>query len=93
MRLVEIIHFRIDTAAGEEILRELSRRNSEENVMEMYIYRNPAVATDFSIHLVWQNELLKQSGSPEGQRLAACLKDLCQVRYTVWQEIPFLKEE
>jgi hypothetical protein len=79
-----------DVIVSELINQRRAMRDPEESVM-MWIFFHAVVDTDLCIHLYWKNKRFSPKGSPVGEKLAAGLRMVGQVKHTVWKQVPFLQ--
>jgi hypothetical protein len=89
---MEEIHIRTTDIPRDAIVDELinqrpAMQDPEESVT-MRIFLHGVVDTDLCIHLHWKNKRLSPMGSAVGQKLAAGLRMVCQVKHTVWKQVP-----
>lgn len=88
---METIHVRATETPRAQIVKELlSQRTAlrdQEELVTMRIFLHSVVDTDLCIHLSWNNTPVGTAGSSIGQRLAAGLRMVCQVKHTVWRQV------
>jgi len=92
MSWMEEIHIRTTDIPRDRIVSELinqrpAMQDPEESVM-MWVFFHAVVDTDLCIHLHWKNKRFSPKGSPIGQKLAAGLRMVGQVKHTVWKKVP-----
>ena len=92
MSWIEEIHIRTTDTPRDVVVSELinqrpTMRDPEESVT-MRVFLHGVVDTDLCIHLHWKKKRFTPNGSPVGQKLAAGLRMICQVKHTVWKRYP-----
>ena len=88
MKWLEIIELRsVDSNREllESQLQKLINEVDKENQAIKY-YRRVMIDTDFSIHLFHESNIVENSGSRLGLRLASSLKEWGSVNHYVWIE-------
>jgi hypothetical protein len=90
MSWVEIITVRTVGSAERkkalEVLEQMEAPKVAEEPLNIRIYLNTVLETDFSIHIHWSAETMHQCKSPLGLQLAQTLKDVGLTNHTVWVE-------
>jgi hypothetical protein len=90
MKWLEIIELRSVTkdkstllSQIEQILCDLRQEFKEKDI---HSYSRIQVATDYSIHLFHEEEIIEPCGSDIGLRLVTILRDYGLVNHSIWQE-------
>ncbi len=95
MKWIEIITLRsptsINTQFLDELVKELGKSDTPEDLVEIRIYHHSVVETDLSIHIYWKSELGSQDKSPLGLRFCYALKNQGLLNHSVWVEKAALK--
>jgi hypothetical protein len=90
MKWVEIITLRspsnINTQFVDELLKEIGKPETPEDLVEIRIYHHSVVETDLSIHIYWKSESGSQNKSPLGLRFSSALRNLGLLNHSVWVE-------
>jgi pyruvate-formate lyase-activating enzyme len=90
MKWVEIITLRspsnINTQFVDELLKEISKPETPEDLVEIRIYHHSVVETDLSIHIYWESEPRSQHKSPLGLKFSYALRNLGLLNHSVWVE-------
>jgi hypothetical protein len=92
MTWMEEIHIRTTNTPRDRIVNELINQRpamqDQEEPVTMRIFLHGVVDTDLCIHLHWLKKRFTPKGSAVGQKLAAGLRMVCQVKHTAWKEVP-----
>ena len=95
MKWVEIITLRslakVDRQLLDELLQQVVKSKTDGHPMEIRMYQNSIVETDFSIHIYWESESGSQDKSPLGLRFSYALKGLGLLNHSVWVETAALE--
>jgi hypothetical protein len=90
MRWVEIITLRspgkINRQFLDELLNEPGKADTPKGLLDIRIYCNSVVESDFSIHLYWTSEAGSQNKSPLGLRFSYALRNMGLLNHSVWAE-------
>ena len=90
MKWIEIITLRsptnISTQFLDELLKEVGKSETPEDLIEIRIYHHSVVETDLSIHIYWKSEPGSQNKSPLGLRFSSALRNLGLLNHSVWVE-------
>ena len=90
MSWMEIITVRtVGSAEREEafeVLEQMEAPKASGGPLNIRIYLNTVLETDFSIHIHWNEETMHQCKSPLGLQLAQALRGVGLTNHTVWRE-------
>jgi hypothetical protein len=90
MKWIEIITLRspanISTQFLDELLKEVGKSETPEDLIEIRIYHHSVVETDLSIHIHWKSETGSQHKTPLGLRFSYALRNLGLLNHSVWVE-------
>lgn len=90
MKWVEIITLRSLAKAKrqlvDELLRQVFKQKESGLAASIRVYHRPAIETDLSIHIHWEDGLQHPSESPLGQQLSYALKGLGLLHHSIWVE-------
>lgn len=88
MNWIEVIDIRSTEIRKQEfkkILRKpLIQKETKEGLMELILYHNASVETDFSIHLQWKTEKKVVGKSSLGLQLVSALESFGRANHTIW---------
>jgi hypothetical protein len=90
MKWLEIITIR--TAGISErkkalrFLEQMEPAKATEEPLDISVYENAILETDFSIHIHWSAETLHQGKSSLGLQLVQALRDVGLTNHTLWVE-------
>ncbi len=96
MKWVEIVSLRcpgnIDLRYVDELFSVISSFDFRMPLVEIRLYRDSTVETDWSLHIHWESEKKEAPNkSPLGLRFASGLRNLGLVNHSVWAETKALK--
>lgn len=90
MKWIEVITLRSLAKANrqtvDELLRQVFDQKESELAASIRVYHRPAIETDLSIHIHWEDGLQHPSESPLGQQLSYALKGLGLLHHSIWVE-------
>jgi hypothetical protein len=91
MKWIEVITLRSLVKANRQIVDELLRQVFKQKesglaAASIRVYHRPAVETDLSIHIHWEDGLQHPSESPLGQKLSYALKGMGLLHHSIWVE-------
>jgi len=90
MKWVEIITLRSLAKAKrqlvDELLRQVFKQKESGLAASIRVYHHPAIETDLSIHIHWEDGLQHPSESPLGQQLSYALRGLGLLHHSIWVE-------
>jgi len=70
----------------DELLRQVFKQKESGLAASIRVYHRPAIETDLSIHIHWEDGLQHPSESPLGQQLSYALKGLGLLHHSIWVE-------
>ena len=88
MKWLEVIKLR-SAEKGFGMLEELlvsMDSVGQSGLVEVKTYRHAALATDVSVHLLWESEQPEQNGSSLGLRIGQALKEFGLIDHSIWVE-------
>jgi hypothetical protein len=90
MKWIEIITLRSPTNISkqflDELLKEVGKSETPEDLIEIRMYHHSVVETDLSIHIHWKSETGSQQKTPLGLRFSYALRNLGLLNHSVWVE-------
>jgi len=90
MKWIEVITLRSLVKAKrqlvDELLRQVFKQKESGLAASIRVYHRPAIETDLSIHIHWEDGLQHPSESPLGQQLSYALKGLGLLHHSIWVE-------
>jgi hypothetical protein len=90
MKWIEIITLRSPTNISkqflDELLKEVGKSETPEDLIEIRMYHHSVVETDLSIHIHWNSETGSQHKTPLGLRFSYALRNLGLLNHSVWVE-------
>ncbi len=90
MKWIEVITLRSLAKANrqmvDELLGQVFKQKASGLAASIRVYHRPAVETDLSIHIHWEDGGQHPSESPLGQQLSYALKGLGLLHHSIWVE-------